>query len=692
MCNCLEIQWAWVRLSTRHKTFDNIISNLKRGGFALETLINPYRIIPWYTTTFATTMNVNPTSQDGCRLSSSTRTNRMGDKDLYLELMSELMDATTENRITKDFVTENRCGNVKPSAKTATLQRFFDREKHERKWHPNNVASDADSDEDNDDDDDDDHDEFYQDDEDTVSSMMVSFKNLHSSFSSMDVLMASRVDIQATNDIDSDMDTFDSMHLYESPAKRYSSTPPSKPKYNRDRMDAKQLDLLSTSLHTSDGTEVTATETDYSLNGSSHHSPTTMKRSPNPNGRQYSSVKLTEFPPTVTVYEGQRDSDKDKSHVEIDTKNIASLHTHCLLGEGNFGKVYMVSAPSDATNKTCYALKVISKYHLLCEDQVHTAMRENEILSSCSHPNIATLYATQQDASSLYLLQAYIPGGDLFHMMHHFSSCGTDSMTTYERHPILSEESNVQFYVACIADALWYLHCGVSNASAIVYRDLKHENIMINERGYPMLIDFGYAKQLEATSLHCDSEGNACATSTKTYTMCGTAKYISPEIIEGIGHSCSTDYWSLGVVVYELCGRAHPFEFVANTDDFSLYRNIAEADYIPLPDDISADGTDFVDQLLAKDSKARLGTTETPTYNPILFHPWLRKWDVTLLRQQSFHAPWIPSLDRMDPTAVPTRPQNIESDEGNDDSFVFDMDHHTDSHLTTKEQSMFAGF
>ena len=642
-------------------------------------------------------MNVNPTSQDGSRLSSSTATtNRMGDKDLYLELMSEIMEATAEDRISKDFVTENQCSNVKPTGKMATLQRFFDREKHERRRHLNGVASDlryseADSDEDEEDDD---HDEFYQDDEDTVSSMMVNFKSLHSSFSSMDVLMKSREDIHATNDSDSDMDTFDSMHLYESPAKRYSSTPPSKPKYNRDRMDAKQLDLLSTSLHTSDGTEVTTTETEYSLNGSSHHSPTTMKRSPYPHGRQYSSVKLIEFPPTVTVYEGRRRSDKDKLYVEIDTKNIASWHKHCLLGEGYFGKVYMVSAPSDATEKTSYALKVISKYHLLCEDQVHTVIREKEILSSCSHPNIATLYATQQDASSLYLLQTYIPGGDMFHMMHHFSSCGTDSLTTYERHPILSEESNVQFYVACIADALWYLHCGFSNASAVVYRDLKHENIMINERGYPILIDFGYAKQIEATSEHCDIEGNACATLTKTYTMCGTAKYISPEIIEGTGHSCSTDYWSLGVVVYELltCGNVHPFEFVANTDDFSLYRNIAEADYMPLPDDISVDGTDFVDQLLAKDSKARLGTTETPTYNPILLHPWLRKWDVSLLRQQSHHAPWTPSLtNSMNPTTVLARPQNDEDVDADEKLLLFDMDHHTDPHLTMKEQSMFTG-
>ena len=113
-------------------------------------------------------------------------------------------------------------------------------------------------------------------------------------------------------------------------------------------------------------------------------------------------------------------------------------------------------------------------------------MREKEILQLCSHPNIVSLFATNQDASSLYLLQSFIPGGDLFNMIHHISTRDSDgTITKYEHHPVLSDETNVQFYIACIADALWYLHCGLSNSiestnRSVVYRDLKQENVMIN--------------------------------------------------------------------------------------------------------------------------------------------------------------------------------------------------------------------
>jgi serine/threonine protein kinase len=295
----------------------------------------------------------------------------------------------------------------------------------------------------------------------------------------------------------------------------------------------------------------------------------------------------------------------------------------------------------------------------------------------------------------------------MFSMIHHFSY-GSDcngTMTKYEHHPILSDETNVQFYVACIADALWYLHCGsaIENTNrSIVYRDLKQENIMINERGYPILIDFGYAKVLDASSLQDgDNEDNTTersATLTRTYTMCGTAKYVSPEIIEGIGHTCSTDYWSLGVVVYELltCGQQHPFEFMPNMDDLSLYRNVVEDDYIPLPDTISAEGIEIVDKLLEKDSTLRLGATESRTYNPVLLHPWLQKWDLSLLREQSYQAPWMPTLkSQLDSTISTYQPHCDDVVNPSDDVTYllrFDMDQQNNPNLTMKEQAMFADF
>lgn len=643
-------------------------------------------------------MNIIPTSQAEKRISSenASATQRMADKNILLEMMSELIATTAENRITIDAVEDHRSSRRShrtstSTVKEASLQSFFDREKHEIRRHQNSIGSDEQCEDmsdkvcdDSEDDDDDDLDEFYEDDQDAETSMMKKFQYHSPPCSNR---FADR-HVSSTNN--SDLYTHDDWHSYQSPQKRYSSSSISKPKYDRHRMDAKQLDTLSTSLHTSDGTEVTATETDYSLSGSSHHSHSIASmRSP-----YYHCLR------PATVY-GYTRSTKvvTTSTLDIQVPNILSLLTHRLLGEGYFGKVYLVS-DQNGKNENFLALKTISKYHLICEDQVHTVMSEKEILRLCSHPNIVTLFATQQDASSLYLLQSFIPGGDFFNMIHHFDSTSSDSdgtMSKSERHPILSDEINVQFYVACITDALWYLHCGLSNTTdhmnrSVVYRDLKHENIMINERGYPILIDFGYSKILEGNATE------ASATTTRTYTMCGTAKYVSPEIIEGIGHTCSTDYWSLGVVTYELllCGREHPFEYMTHSDDLSLYRNVVEAGYTPLPDGISTEGIDFVDKLLIKDGTSRLGTTESRTYNPILLHPWLRKWDVSLLRQQSYDAPWIPTLQNpLDQAAKNLPAQRVDVRNQTDEIeylLTFDMDQQTDPNLTVKEQAMFAGF
>lgn len=293
--------------------------------------------------------------------------------------------------------------------------------------------------------------------------------------------------------------------------------------------------------------------------------------------------------------------------------SIPSLTQHRILGEGFFGQVWLASNPDD--DEKVYALKRLSKFDLLCEDQVDLVINEKLIMLHLHHPFIVQLRASFQDESYLYLLQDFCQGGELFSLLH------KDSRTS------LPEES-CQFYVACIADALWYMHC-----QDIVYRDLKPENVMLNKKGYPVLIDLGYAKLLPADQ--------------KSYTLCGTPKYLSPEMVEGVGHSHAVDYWALGIVLYELASGEHPFEFWADMDELTLYGSIAEAEYLELPEacQLSAEGRQVLDRLLIKTPTARLGAlNESPTYNGILAHEWMSSLNIASMRRQAVPAPWVPQV------------------------------------------------
>jgi protein kinase A len=339
-------------------------------------------------------------------------------------------------------------------------------------------------------------------------------------------------------------------------------------------------------------------------------------------------------------------SDASADEAENQSTSFKTLQTHRILGEGYFGQVYLVSADEDHV----FALKKISKYHVLVEGQVDSVKNEKQILSKLRHPNIVRLHGTWQDEHSLYFLQTFCPGGELFTLMH---------QTFGQKLP----EPSCRFYTACIVDALWYMHC-----HSIVYRDLKPENVLIDERGYPILVDFGYAKELT------DDEA-------LSYTLCGTPKYVPPEMIKGTAHTFTVDYWSMGVILYELLSHEHPFEFYDNMDDLSLYASIAEADYLELPEDVSDSARDIVDKLLVKKPAKRLGTKESRTGNELLEHRWLKCVDLESLRRKLVPAPWIPTL------SGPLDTRHFEVIEGPGDSYGDD-----DAKLTAREQAQFSDF
>jgi hypothetical protein len=193
--------------------------------------------------------------------------------------------------------------------------------------------------------------------------------------------------------------------------------------------------------------------------------------------------------------------------------NLDSLREVGTLGVGTFSRVKMVQIKG--TNET-YALKIMKKTVIEARKQKEHVMNEKSImLEMTGHPFLLQLRATFKDETYLYMLLELCQGGELFLRL-------LEEQT-------LSEEST-RFYMGNIVLALEALH-----AKNNIYRDLKPENILLDTKGYVKIGDFGFAKKVQD----------------RTFTRCGTPEYVSPEMLGRAGHNKGTDYWSLGIFLYE---------------------------------------------------------------------------------------------------------------------------------------------
>lgn len=272
-----------------------------------------------------------------------------------------------------------------------------------------------------------------------------------------------------------------------------------------------------------------------------------------------------------------------------------------ILGTGTFGKVHLVL---HRESEQYFCMKVLQKKTIYRYKQMEHVQNEKELMLRLESKGIVKLFSTFHCKDALYFLMEYVPGGELFHYIRKFGKLPEDV---------------VRFYVAELISILEYLH-----SHKVVYRDLKPENILIDEKGHIKLTDFGFAKHVED----------------KTWTMCGTPDYLAPEIITGGGHDTAVDWWSLGILIFEMLAGFPPF-----TDEVTvrLFEKIRNPGVLVHPPFFSPEVKDFISKLLVVDPTRRLGTMH-PNICNIRSHPWLLDIDWDSLQSRSSAGPLIPII------------------------------------------------
>ncbi len=243
-----------------------------------------------------------------------------------------------------------------------------------------------------------------------------------------------------------------------------------------------------------------------------------------------------------------------------------------LIGKGTFGQVFQVRKRD--TGRIC-AMKVLSKKTIVQKKEVAHTVGERNILvrtAKTDSPFIVGLKFSFQTPADLYLVTDYMSGGELF---WHLQREGR------------FQENRAKFYIAELILALQHLH-----QHDIVYRDLKPENILLDANGHIALCDFGLSK----ANLTKDD---------KTTTFCGTTEYLAPEVLlDEAGYTKMVDFWSLGVLVFEMCCGWSPF-YAEETQQ--MYKNIAFGKVRFPRDALSTEGRNFVKGLLNRNPRHRLG-------------------------------------------------------------------------------------
>ncbi|KAM6568036.1 hypothetical protein CsatB_016021 [Cannabis sativa] len=318
-------------------------------------------------------------------------------------------------------------------------------------------------------------------------------------------------------------------------------------------------------------------------------------------------------------------------HSSRDRTSIDDFEIIKPISRGAFGRVFLAKK---RTTGDLFAIKVLKKADMIRKNAVESILAERDILISVRNPFVVRFFYSFTCRENLYLVMEYLNGGDLYSLLRNLGCL---------------EEDVARVYIAEVVLALEYLH-----SLRVVHRDLKPDNLLIAHDGHIKLTDFGLSKvglinstddlsgpAVSTTSLMAEDEPELSLSEhqqerRKKRSAVGTPDYLAPEILLGTGHGTTADWWSVGVILFELIVGIPPFnaEHPQTIFDNILNRKIP---WPRVPDEMSPEAADLIDRLLTEDPNQRLGAAGASEVKQHVFFKDIN-WD-TLARQKAAFVP-----------------------------------------------------
>ncbi|XP_020221536.1 probable serine/threonine protein kinase IREH1 [Cajanus cajan] len=318
-------------------------------------------------------------------------------------------------------------------------------------------------------------------------------------------------------------------------------------------------------------------------------------------------------------------------HSSRDRTSIDDFEIIKPISRGAFGRVFLAKK---RTTGDLFAIKVLKKADMIRKNAVESILAERDILITVRNPFVVRFFYSFTCRENLYLVMEYLNGGDLYSLLRNLGCL---------------DEEVARVYIAEVVLALEYLH-----SLRVVHRDLKPDNLLIAHDGHIKLTDFGLSKvglinstddlsgpAVNGTSLLGEDETDVFTSEDqrerrKKRSAVGTPDYLAPEILLGTGHGYTADWWSVGVILFELLVGIPPFnaEHPQTIFDNILNRKIP---WPAVPEEMSPEAHDLIDRLLTEDPNQRLGSNGASEVKQHVFFKDIN-WD-TLARQKAAFVP-----------------------------------------------------